>query len=337
MSKVLKVEQGGYTVKVQSGQDIVFDTARGNKVNNRPTGNVVIRGNLEVEGNTITVESSDLKLNDNLITLNRLTSFESATAGIPAAKNYQGGVEIERGSLSTAQFLFDEQINWNLGGTSGSGLFRFKTAAGTDLPIYTAGIKSPGDLYVTPGGVINVTNTTDYEKSIFNYSGSSLSNPTTGGVYDDDKVPNAKAVVDYVQWFQTQNSSDATIANFDSSVVVSDGSPSTITHTIDGNARLIVYDDRTEFNSAVKISSNEISSVASNTDLKLSANGTGEIFVNDILRITESTDPAAPTTGIKLYSKRPQGGDTGIYFVNKNEDKDELISRKRAMLYSLMF
>ena len=59
--------------------------------------------------------------------------------------------------------------------------------------------------------------------------------------------------------------------------------------------------------------------------------------MNDILRITESADPAAPTTGIKLYSKRPQGGDTGIYFVNKNEDKDELISRKRAMLYSLMF
>ena len=140
MSKVLNVVQGGYTVKVQSGQSIILDTARGNSVNNRPTGNVVIRGNLEVEGNTITVESSDLKLNDNLITLNRLTSFESATAGIPAAKNYQGGVEIERGSLSTAQFLFDEQINWNLGGTSGSGLFRFKTGAGTDLPIYTAGI-----------------------------------------------------------------------------------------------------------------------------------------------------------------------------------------------------
>ena len=337
MSKVLKVEQGGYTVKVQSGQSIIFDTARGNSVNNRPTGNVIIRGNLEVEGNTITVESSDLKLNDNLITLNRLTSFESATAGIPAAKNYQGGVEIERGSLSTAQFLFDEQINYNLGGTSGSGLFRFKTAAGTDLPIYTSGIKSPGDLYVTPGGVINVTNTTDYEKSIFNYSGSSLSSPTTGGVYDDDKIPNTKAVVDYVQWFLTQNSSDATIANFDSSVVVADGSPSTITHTIDGNARMIVYNDRTEFNSAVKISSNEISSVATNTDLKLSANGTGEVFVNDIIRIAESDDPVAPTVGIKLYSKRPQGGDTGLYFVNKNEDKGELISKKKAMLYSLMF
>ena len=164
-----------------------------------------------------------------------------------------------------------------------------------------------------------------------------MSSPTTGGVYDDDKIPNTKAVVDYVQWFLTQNSSDATIANFDSSVVVADGSPSTITHTIDGNARMIVYNDRTEFNSAVKISSNEISSVATNTDLKLSANGTGEVFVNDIIRIAESDDPVAPTVGIKLYSKRPQGGDTGLYFVNKNEDKGELISKKKAMLYSLMF
>ena len=87
MSKVLKIENGGYTIKVQSGQSIVLDTARGNADgNNRPNGNVIVRGNLEVEGSTITVESVNTTLNDNILTLNKFTATETQTNGIPATK-----------------------------------------------------------------------------------------------------------------------------------------------------------------------------------------------------------------------------------------------------------
>ena len=113
MSKVLKIENGGYTVKVQSGQSIILDTARGNADgNNRPNGNVIVRGNLEVEGSTITVESVNTTLNDNILTLNKFTATETQTNGIPATKNSVGGIEIDRGNYANAKFLFDENISW---------------------------------------------------------------------------------------------------------------------------------------------------------------------------------------------------------------------------------
>lgn len=341
MSKVLKIEKGSYTVKVESGNEIVLDTSRENLINNRPSGKVVVRGDLEIEGNTTTVESTQVTINDNILTLNHLADFESAVAGIPSSLNGQAGLRIERGTSSAAQFFFDENITWTVGGTSGSGTFRFKTAAGQELPLYTPGIKGGGTIYLDPGtGTISVTNTTDYEKKIFTYTGNLIVDSGGGVVIDSDNIPNAQAVVDYVQYYVTATAPTSSIANFDSSISVSDyqgsGQASAISATIDGNERLVVYDDRTEFNSAVKISSNEISSISTNADLKLSANGTGDVFVNDILRIVESSDPATPTASVKLYSKTPGAGKTGLYYINKNGTNDELISKRRAILYSLI-
>tara|TARA_B100000424_G_scaffold269701_2_gene267199 strand:- start:210 stop:1238 length:1029 start_codon:yes stop_codon:yes gene_type:complete len=341
MSKVLKIEKGSYTVKVESGNEIILDTSRNNDVNNRPSGKVVVRGNLEVEGNTTTVESTQVTINDNILTLNHLADFESAVAGIPSTLNGQGGLNIERGTNSTAQFLFDENITWSVGSTSGTGTFRFKTAAGQELPLYTPGIKGGGTIYLDPGtGTISVTNTTDYEKKVFTYTGSNIVDSGGGVVIDSDNIPNAQAVVDYVQYYVTTSSPTSSISNFNTSLTTSDfqgsGQPSQITGTIDGNSRFVIYDDRTEFNTAVKISSNEISSVATNADLKLSANGTGDVLVNDILRIAESSDPATPTASVRLYSKSPAAGATGLYYINKNGNNDELISKRRAILYSLI-
>ena len=60
MSKVLKVENGNYTVKVEAGQTIILDTARGTTTGSpsQPAGTVIVRGSLEVEGTTTTVESA---------------------------------------------------------------------------------------------------------------------------------------------------------------------------------------------------------------------------------------------------------------------------------------
>ena len=93
-----------------------------------------------------------------------------------------------------------------------------------------------------------------------------------------------------------------------------------------------------------QIEQNEISTNSSNEDLVLSAPGTGSVKVSDSMIITtrpSMLDPLADavysTEGIKLYAKAPGVGDSGLFFVNTNDERDELISKQRALVFSHMF
>jgi len=48
-------------------------------------------------------------------------------------------------------------------------------------------------------------------------------------------------------------------------------------------------------------------------------------------------DPSAPDNGIKIYSKSQAGGGTGLFFVNKDNTADEIISRNRSLVFSMLF
>ena len=194
MSKVLKVYNGDYKVIVQDGGNITLDT--GNL-----TGNVIVTGNLEVKGTTTTVESTEVTISDNIL----LLSEGTVGSGLPSSVGYQSGIEVDRGSAANAKWIYDEQVSWTLGGLSGAsipaGTF-YAEVGGQKLPINTPGIVAQGNLYVDTGnGVISVTNTSDYEEKVFNYNSGTLE-PNASGVIvvDDDHIPNAKAVVDYVNY-----------------------------------------------------------------------------------------------------------------------------------------
>lgn len=301
-------------------------------------GNVVVIGNLEVQGTTTTVDSTTLTVADNIIVLTK----DNISAGIPSSLGYQSGIEVERGSLQNSKLVFDEQIAWTLGGTSGQGTWTF--LKGTDLlPIKTPGIVAGGNLYVSTGnGVISVTGTTDYEEKVFGYTGGTIN----GTVIDDDAVPNAKAVADYATYV-IQNSFQAAIAEGDTKAEVYDfsvtGSESNFNIAVDGISNTNFYPNRVEFPS-VKIQENEISTLDSNKDLILSASGTGSVKVKDVLSLTTplydddlSNDPSAPADGIKVYSKTQAQGQTGLYFVNSNNKSGELVSKNRALLFGMLF
>jgi hypothetical protein len=77
-----------------------------------------------------------------------------------------------------------------------------------------------------------------------------------------------------------------------------------------------------------------ITSDASNGNLGLVANGTGNIVINNVLTFggTEST-PAIDSSIPKLYHKTAAGGGTGVFFVNSDvsaTEEGELISKKKA-------
>jgi hypothetical protein len=76
-----------------------------------------------------------------------------------------------------------------------------------------------------------------------------------------------------------------------------------------------------------------ITSDASNGDLTLVANGTGNIVINDILTFSASASTPSADTVTKLYNKTAGGGGTGLYFINSNISsgtEGELISKKKA-------
>ena len=77
-----------------------------------------------------------------------------------------------------------------------------------------------------------------------------------------------------------------------------------------------------------------ITSTASNSNLTLTANGTGSVVINEILTFdsNQGSDPSAGSV-TKLYAKTPSGGGTGIFFINSSVSSgtaDELISKKKA-------
>jgi hypothetical protein len=342
MSKVLSVNNGNYTVKVEAGGQILLDTARGSFVSGKPAGTVVIRGSLEVEGTTTTVESNDTLINDNILTLNN----GQAGAGISASKNYQSGIEIDRGSEANASFVFDDSVSWNIGGDSGTGGFKLFTGSGDKTTLVLDGIKSNAALFIDTGNnAISVTNATDYETRVFPYAGGVI----TGGALDDDLIPNAKAVVDYVTFagqnvLQDRIEEGTTTKTF---VETKDfevtGAASQVKIAVNSVDKICVYQNSIELEDIV-IQGSQIMTSSSNENLRLEAAGTGSVQINDKLLITTTSqaddaavDPLAPSTGSIIYTKAEGSGGSGVFFVNSSTTQNELISNNRSLLYSMIF
>tara|TARA_B110000503_G_scaffold140116_1_gene230180 strand:- start:238 stop:1080 length:843 start_codon:yes stop_codon:yes gene_type:complete len=98
--------------------------------------------------------------------------------------------------------------------------------------------------------------------------------------------------------------------------------------SIDGSTTAVTFDLNNDLTNITSITSD-----ASNGDLTLTANGTGEIVLNDILTFTVGTANPTATASTKMYNKTAAGGGTGLYFKNSNIDsgaEGELISKKKA-------
>ena len=141
---------------------------------------------------------------------------------------------------------------------------------------------------------------------------------------------------------------DDNIASGDTEVAALDfdttGSESRVRITVDGINSASFYTNRLSL-SSIDIIDNLITTTDTNKDLILSANGPQSVIVKDALEITASPYdddvnlPTAypPASGIKMYSTTEGPGGTGLYFVNDASKSDEIISKNRALLYSMLF
>ena len=148
-------------------------------------------------------------------------------------------------------------------------------------------------------------------------------------VINDDYIPNMKAVADYAAVsfgsFSTNKISEA-----DSKVQVYDfdisGSASRIDFTTDGVSRATI-DNFGMTVGNIQITNNTIANISNDN-----------VIIDNVLNIANRvTTPTTPTGYVKIYSKAiPGTGGTGLYFVNTLGTNDELISKTKALLYSLI-
>ena len=318
------VTSGDYHIKTNDAGSIFLDT--GNQI-----GQVYMTGNLVVKGTTTQVDATNLDLKDNIIVLN--SGEQGAGVSLSTA-----GIEIDRGSKPNTQFVFDETVSWNdpVTQTIKQGGFKTRDINGGNIGLEVRSISTGGgDLYLINAGtgVISVSGTNAYENQ----------------VTDDDDIPNKKYV-------DVQIAAQVAAADFQkirdgsssfTQMVVADfettGLTSVASITVDGVNNVNFYDNRSELHD-LRIDGSRISTTTSNADLTLSAPGTGSVVIDDQLLILTtpspddgSVDPAQPTDGLKVYAKTQGVGKTGLYYVNSNNVRDEIISKNRSLLLSMIF
>ena len=319
MSKYVNVPTGDYSVIVQDNGTITLDTGI-------QTGNVIVTGNLTVQGSTTTVTSQNLDIKDNILTLN------SGETGAGITLN-DSGLEMDRGTFVNALFTFNENITWSdpVTDTTKTGGFVFKDANNALIGIRTNNINTGGgDLYLINSGTgtVSVTGTINYETN----------------VTDDDDLTNKKYVDDAITTaFGTVNISTIGAGNVgtQTAIAISDvdvsGNPSFINFNIDGTVNAKLYEDRFEL-PEVRIVGSILETTVSNQDLVISSPGTGVVQVDDTLHIRQAVSvPSQPADGNKLYMQTESYGQTGMFFVNAQGTRDELISKNRSILYSMLF
>jgi len=328
MSKFLNIPNGNYQIQVEHGGQITLNTGP-------EMGRVWVTGDLYVQGNTTTVQSEDLTVRDNIIVVN------SGETGSGVTLN-EAGIRIDRGVYPDTTFVFDEDISWYAGGNSYNGAFAFKTTAATNsglVGIRTNSINTAGsNLYLINSGVgvISVEGTINYESRVI----------------DDDHVPNKKYVDDSIvtafanTLLKQIGDGIITPTTVRARDTETTGLPSNVEVAIDTVPVATFYEDRLEL-SDVRIVGTRIETISSNDDLILSAPGTGVVVVDDTLEIKNllnqpypdnaDSNPASSIDGLKLYVRDQGVGGSGLFFVNHQTTRDEIISNNRSLIYSMIF
>ena len=325
MSKYLDVPNGNYKVSVQTGGTIFLDTGL-------DTGTVEISGNLLVRGDQTTVNTAQLDIEDNIITLN------SGETGAGITLN-DAGFRINRGTLPDSFFKYDEDV---------AGFIAIDEASQL-ISLATNEIDSRSQNLLLNAGTstVNVSPTVDYERKVFTYDG--FGELTGYNVAKADVIPNAQAVVDYVAFnfanVFLRQIGDGVLSV--TSITIDDeentGVDSVIKFTVDGNTVSQLYADRWEFDE-VRIAGSTIETISSNEDLVLRSAGTGSIRIDDTLHLNRvpgdddpSLEPSQPTDGMKIYVADQYTGKSGLFFTNDQGNRDELVSKNRALLFGMLF
>lgn len=361
MSRILKVSESDYRIKVQSSGTITLDTGV-------DVGTVVVTGNLVVQGETTTVNTTNMTIEDNIILLNK---GEENVGALPPPANGgitedSAGIQIQRSLNSSsvyfpdAQILFDESVDhWNpRDGETQQGTFVLKSTADNSSSVTsglrTAAIVAPGgsDLVFDMTGtehVLKLVNTTDYSSRIT----------------DDNHIPNRRWVTDYVE-AGTFVEGQADVDRYYNGTV----DPGTGLVTInsmgvaknDLNTPSLEFYIRDSGSSTPSLRAKIINTGLYVDDIRLFGNTiqtvpasgvsnnliltavTENVEVNAVLNLDDRAAGSSSVPGkTRIYSRSQltprvssYPGNTGVFITN-NVTSDELVAKNRALLFSMLF
>jgi hypothetical protein len=108
-----------------------------------------------------------------------------------------------------------------------------------------------------------------------------------------------------------------------------------------GTATNVVFsiaDQSAQIQNITIVSSNiRITNTSSSTDIQLSPSKNGNLVVNSGMKILNTPPVAAVSNFTAIYSTSTIGaGGTGVYFVN-TVNTDEFVSRRKAIVYGIIF
>jgi hypothetical protein len=76
----------------------------------------------------------------------------------------------------------------------------------------------------------------------------------------------------------------------------------------------------------------------SDQNIFIKTDGTGKLKTNYAVELVQiAADPTYVNNSTIAYAKEPSIGDTGLFFINTNNTRDELISKNKALLFSMIF
>lgn len=322
MSQFLQVN-GDYGVKTSESGKILFDTGPG-------VGEVRVTGNLVVEGDTLTVSAENLDVNDNVIVLN------AGETGAGVSLRYSG-LQIDRGSLTPVTFVFDESTDaFQIAVGSPEGTFNFASSALKLRSILTNADTDDGDLTLIGSGtgVVKVSGTLAYENQ----------------VTDDDDVPNKKYVDTAIRdnpTFQILDDNtrvivtDKDVAGSTDYIFNNTGfttfGQSAVSIIVEGSLNTQFYSNRVEIQD-LEIAGNQITNNDTNSNVFIRTQGTGRLQTNYALELEEiAVTPAFVSGSTILHACTPGIGGSGLVFVGSTNTNDELVSKNKAILFSMIF
>lgn len=332
---------GDYNIKTREGGDITLNTGAG-------VGRVLVTGNLVVEGDTLTVSAENLNVNDNVIVLN----YGETGSGVSLRYS---GVQIDRGLLTPASIVYDENIDSFMIVEGAEGAYSFANSSLKLKSILTDPDTDSGDLLLigSGSGVVKVTGTLNYHLQ----------------VTDDNDIPNKKYVDDSIRdnpTFQVLDDNTRVIVTdkdvagsltyfFDNTGYTTSGE-SAVSVLVDGILNSQFYSNRAVIQD-LEFINNEITNNDTNGNISLRTGGTGKVQLNYALQMETlgAIEPAYIQDNRLLHAGDIGVGTTGLYFVNdsindanvnnasnpSNNDaryqRGELISKNKALVFGMLF
>jgi hypothetical protein len=346
---------GDYNIKVKDGGTIKLDTGT--------SGDTIITGNLTVQGDVTSVSSTNLEIKDRIITLN---DGENG----PGVSLLYSGIEIDRGTYVDSTAVPRAALVWNETNpgfttdedpASASGYWQIVTGssetsygfADSNLKlrrILTNSSTDSGDLTLigTGTGVVKVAGTTNYRLQVTDNDDSPnkdyvdfsiLNNPTF-----QIRAPqgeNTRVIIADKDITPNDASTGGSLAYYYAATgypISTDGaSESGVGFLVDGSITATFYKNRVLLQS-LEIVDSEIRHDSSNQNIFINTNGTGKLQTNYAIQLdNNAVSPAIVTGSHVIYSKSESTGKSGIYFVNTENTRDELVSKNRALLFSMLF